>query len=234
MPVNDELEDRISSKYAKKVADHISYQQRFDHKAQDTVRRALIGGESYTFIEWDPDLGPEMKESKEAREKGEKLEVVLDGEKKKDSIGRQKYIPEDESVNIGDVKLMNVMGHRVYLERKREFDESKYLFREDIEDTALLKKRYKSKEDKIHEDRDKSYFDYSKFEDSKLENETFKYVFYHRKSREVPKGRYIVFTETAILENRDLQYSHGDFPAERLVDIEIPEELQWIVTGKHT
>ena len=225
LPTNDELEDRISAKVAKKVADHVAYRQRFDYKRQEAVRIAYIAGECFTFVEWNPDLGPELKESKDMRESGEPLAMVKDGEELKDSIGRPKHHSEDEPINIGDVEIKNIVPHRIFVERVRDYKDAQFMFKLSIVETDKLKKRYPSKKDQIRVDKDKTYFDFTTFEETKLQRETWTFEFYYKHTREVPKGRYIKYTQDVILENRDLQYDHGDFPCERLVDIEIPEEL---------
>jgi hypothetical protein len=225
MPVHDELEDRISAKVAKLAADHIGHAQKIDHKTQDAVRKALIIGEVYSFVEWNPDLGPEIEESKQARENDEELELIVDGKPVKDMFGKNKKLGKDEVVNMGDVEIKNVSGHNVFPEIKHNWSDVAYLMRFEIEETAKLKRRYKSLGDKIKQTKDKTYFDYNKYEESKLQRETIVWYFYHKATREVPKGRLVKFTEDVILENRELPYSHGEFPCERLVEIEVPEEL---------
>ena len=130
LPTHDEMEDRSSAKVAKLVYDHISYQQRLDYKLQRSVRSALVTGEVYLFIDWNPDLGPEMKHSKDLRDKDGEIKLVQDGEELKDGLGRPKSTKRP--VNIGDVELNVVGPHLIFPERKRDYSECTFLFRQDL------------------------------------------------------------------------------------------------------
>ncbi len=228
IPVNDEVEDRHAARVAKMTADFTAYNQRLDHKLEKAVRNAIVTGEGWVFIDWDPDLGPELKESKEARERNEDIPLYdEEGKPIKDQFGKQRTVkPSEDPINIGDVCVELVSAHHVIPERKREFEKCNFLFREQIVDVAVLKNRYRNKADRIKPDHEDEFYDFTNFEETKLIRETFVYHFYHKKTREVPKGRYIKFTRDVILENRDLPYSHGEFPCERLVEIEIPNDVR--------
>lgn len=236
IPQNDDIDDAYAAKMAKAAFDNLSEQQNLDMKLASCARRAIITDAAWMFIEWNPDLGPELEESKELEE--DELPMMKDGEEIKDQFGKVKKINKKEigPVNIGDVELCVVGTQKILLEDKDVYQKVNFLFREEPEDIAVLKKRYKQKADKIKADEMTRVWDFGKNDEVQAHNQTFVYYFYHRFSREVPRGRFIKFTKQAILENRDLPYDHGELPCERLIEIEVPDELNGkgsFHNGKH-
>jgi hypothetical protein len=237
VPQNDDMDDIYSAKIAKVVFDNLSDQENFDAKIQGCIRRAIITDESWMFITWNPDKGPELEESKSMEE--DEIDLIdFQGNSIKDQFGKKKNFSKKEHgpVNIGDVELEVVGSQKIMLEDKNDIDKANFMIREEPEDIAVLKKRYKGKSDKIQLDENSKMWDYAKGEESQAYNQTYVYYFYHKATREVPEGRFIKYTAKTILENRDLPYEHGEFPCERLIEIEIPEELHGkgsFNNGKH-
>lgn len=228
LPKHDEQQDRYSAKIAKMAFDHVAKVEHLDAKLQKAVRDAVITGEGWLFIEWDPDKGDEIQASKKIREKDLNVPLVdEEGKEVKDFMGKPAKIgPSAGPINQGDVTIELVRAHRVFPERKRNYSDCTFLFKTEIVELDVLRNRYPKKADKIKQDKDASYFDFTNYEETKMVRETYVYHFYFKKTREVPKGRYIKFTKDVILENRELPYSHGEFPCVRLVEIDIPEELR--------
>lgn len=223
-PVQDESEDRHSAKVSKMVYDHIYEFESLDMKNAQAVKLCFVTGEAYAFIEWDPDKGPEIEETRKAREEGIELPVLDDeGNEVKDNLGKAMKIKDPIAQGDVSVKIVNPMY--VFPERKRNWEDLTFIFRKEIKDLAEMKKRYPKKADEIKADKEASYFDFSKFEESKMQREVWVHHFYHKKTKMCPEGRHVIFTKDAILYNRPLDYSHGDFPCERLCEIEIPDEL---------
>lgn len=236
VPQNDDIDDAYSAKIAKYAWDNLQEQQDFDMKLASCARRSIITDSAWLFIEWNPDLGPEIKESQDLE--SDITMINQDGKEIKDQFGRLKKFSKKQHgpVNIGDVELKIVGSQKIFLEDKDSFEKCNFLIRKELEDIPILKKRYGSKADKIKIDDVVSTWDYNKNEETKAYNQTHVYYFYHKYTREVGKGRFIKFTKTALLENRELPYQHGDFPCERLIEIEIPEEVHGkgsFNNGKH-
>lgn len=227
LPVQDEQEDRYSAKMAKMVYDHVYDQQRLDYHNQEAVRSAHIGGEAYLFCEWNPDAGDELEESKRAREEDQVLPLLDEnGEEIKDALGNKREInTKDNPVNKGEIELWVESGYNIFLDMKEDYRDCEFMFRREVCGTAELKKRYPNKAGKLNPDKSAKYFDFSRFEEQSLRRQTWVIHCYVRNARYAPGGRYIKFTRGCILENRELGYSHGDFPCERLYEIKVPGQL---------
>lgn len=229
LPVKDESEDRFSAKVAKNVFDHISDKEEFDDKVQDSVRLAVITGEAYIFIEWDADQGDPIEAMNKLGDDDEMPLMDEEGNPLKDKLGKElKYSKKEGTVRIGDVVYKVVPPNYVLVGKSRKYEDAQILFRKEIVEVALLKKRYKSKADKIKKNKEDTFFNISTFEDEKLVRHTYLYNCYVKHSDQVNKGRCIRFTKDVILYNKDLGYTHGDFPCERLVDIMIPDQLHGV------
>ena len=217
LPTNDEFEDKQSAKVAELFWNHIKYVQQLDKKTVDIVKNSLIAGEGYLFIEWDPECGEEHPISERLREGTEEDTVQIP---MKDGTTKTIQGP----VKVGDVTYEVFHAFQMLFQKKTSYEKADYCFRVESKDIDEVKIDYPEKADDIKEDKDHTIFDMTKLQDVKAPNATVVYTFYHKHHKAFPKGRLIKFTQTAILENRDLPYSHGDFPFERLPDIEIPAE----------
>lgn len=237
VPQNDDIDDVYSAKIAKSAFDNLSEQESLDMKLQSCARRAIITDSAWMFVTWDPDKGPELEESKNMAD--DKIDMFdKEGNQIKDQFGKiKKFSKKDHGpVNIGDVSLDVVGSQKIMLEDKDAYEKVNFLFREEPEDIPVLKKRYKNKADKIKPDEASKVWDFGKNEEVQYHNQTLVYYFYHKYTREVGKGRFIKFTKQAILENRELPYMHGELPCERLIEIEVPDELHGkgaFNNGKH-
>ena len=49
-----------------------------------------------------------------------------------------------------------------------------------------------------------------------------------KKLKHCPDGYYIKFTKSAILEMKDLPFSHGMLPLVRITDMDVPEQLNGV------
>jgi hypothetical protein len=220
IPTNDEYQDKISSKIAKRFLEHVQTEQQFDEKIHQLVRYSVIGGEAYLAIEWDKDSGPVHPDFDDS----EQIPLVdADGQVKRHDDGS--VIMIDRTVHIGDVCYKTYLAIDVLLENSRKYEEVNYGFMIDTEYTEALKRDYPEAANDIQEDSTGTYYDYSKFEERNLNGRSIVYRFFHKKSKYVPDGFCIYFTKDTILKKKKLGYNHGDMPWERLVDIENPDEL---------
>jgi len=220
VPTNDEYQDKISSKIAKRFLDHVQTEQKFDHKTHQTVRYSVVGGEAFLVIEWDKEAGPVHPDfDKEAQ-------IPLtnaEGEVQRHDDGS--VIMIDQTIHVGDVRYRTYLPIDVLLEERRKYEDVNYGFLIDQEYTEELKRRYPKAANEIQDDSTGTYYDYSKFEERDLENSSIVYRFFHKKTKFVPEGFCIYFTKDTILKKTKLPYDHGELPWERLVDIENPDEL---------
>lgn len=233
LPTNDEFQDVIASRATKKLLDHIWYIQ--DYQGYISPRVATNGeihGESYLFITWDPSKGDiHPKSPKE----GERVPLLDEsGSITKDSKGNTIYI--DRPVMTGDVKYEVEPGYNVLFQRAQCLADSEYCYRKKVGPVEKLRLLYPKKADKIKKVDNLQEFDFETNTMSKLPGETRWWEFYFKATPEMPKGRYIVFTEDAILHNDELPYSHGELPLELFTDIDLPDELHamsFFETVKH-
>jgi hypothetical protein len=219
MPANDEYQDKLSSKIAKTFLDYIQYSRRFETKNLTSLRVAEICGEAYMDICWNPDLGELHPDYDE-----ETKEPLLDANGKEVMGSDGKPVMIESPVYVGDVDYKVILPMFLFFEKKDSWDESNYVFHIERVPTAELRKEYPEKADQIKSDSTKSFYNVAKLQDEKLDQETIKITLQYKKSKFMPKGRWIVFTKDVILENTKQKYDHGEFTFERLICNEIPGE----------
>ena len=212
IPANDEWADRASAKVAKAVLDSIWDQSNIDFLIQRMQRYARIFGEAYTFIEWDPNAGDLHPEWVQARDSGVDLKKFNKG------------MP----IKTGDVKYDIEVPWRVFLQRKTKLEDCEYVFRVKLIPTEDLRREYPGKKEKIRESEGFKTFDMDALEGRLLEKHTVVYEFYHVKSKHLPDGRFIRFTEDVILDDVDHPFTHGKLPLCRLTDLDVPDVLNGI------
>lgn len=231
LPANDEHQDQVSSKIAKSFLDYIQYTQKFEIKNKETIRIAQIAGEAYLDICWNPDLGklhPDYDENQ--------TEPLLDenGNEVKSSDGEPVQI--ESPVHVGDVEYKIRLPMHVFLQKAESYECAQYAFIVEKVSTDELRREYPQHANVIKSDVEKSFYNITKLEDEKLQNESIKVTFQFKKNKFMPKGRWIVFTKDVLLENGPHKYEDGDFSFERLPDLEIPGEqhaISFFENAKH-
>jgi hypothetical protein len=222
LPVNDEQEDFYSAKVAKNVYDYLYEKNRLDSSYQRLIRYALMTGEGWNFIEWDADKGDEIEGSKILRKNKSTKVPIESGEGKP-----VEYDVEKDPVMQGDLGFSIVGAHNVRMQKRSHWDDVEYIIRDgDYQDTEALKQKYPQAAGKIKQNKEKARFDWSSFKEEKMSRESEVLCFYHKVTRQMPKGFCVYFTRDAILKKGDLPYSHGEFPCERLIDIEVPDDAR--------
>lgn len=221
IPTNDEWADKVSSKVVKMLIDHIWYVEHFDSRiVPEVVKDNFISGESYLWITWDPkkgDVHPDF-------DKNKKIPMVDEnGQEEKDENGKTIYL--DKVIHIGDVKYEIVSADNVLIEPKARFSEANYCFKKKLYRVEELRQLYPDKADKIKATRNVQVYDYDKMSMRQLNNEVMVWEFWHKKNEFLEEGRKIVYTADVILENDNHPNKHGDFPFERLTDIDVPGEV---------
>lgn len=224
LPTNDEWEDRTSAKVAEKFWGHIKELQGFDAKNVDMARISRIAGESFLGILWNEDEGPEHPDSEKLNKNGDKFLTLKDenGAPAKDEAGNVIRIPLP--IRVGDVCYEIFFPWQMFLQKKNSFDRVNYCFKMEVKSADEVRLDYPKSASKIKADKGQKIFDFERNEEIDLGHETIVWTFWHKATKQMPKGREIIFTKDVILSNDDLPYNHGRLPFVRLTDIEDPGE----------
>jgi hypothetical protein len=216
LPTNDEWRDRASAKVVNYIIKHLWYINNIDFMIQNAHRYARIFGEVFIFVLWDKTKGDLHPAYVKARDMGLK-EVELDGYGKFDI---------DKPLKTGDVKYELEVPWRVLPQRKKAFCDVEYTFRVTLQPKEKLKKDYKGKS---FDGDDYTYmFDMESLQDIHVEDHIPVIEFYHKHTEDVSKGYYCKFTQSDILEEEDLPFSHGELPFVRLTDLDVPEVMNGV------
>lgn len=221
IPADDEFKDRVAAKATKQLLDHIWYIQNFQaDKTKDVATMMSIDGESYLGIEWNPNIGDLHPDSPKD---GESVTLKDDnGEPMKDDSGN--VIKVTKPVRIGDVEYKVIHADKVFLELREKFEDVNYCFIKDVISYEDLKIKFPKTANKIKKQESTSYSE-TNADNKNIINPVEVFYFHHRRIEALDKGRYVVFTKDAILENVDSPYSHGELPFERITDIDLPAKL---------
>jgi hypothetical protein len=233
LPTNDEWEDDVAAKMTKAWLDHIWYTERFDGiKIPKFVQYSQPMGESYLFIDWDKDKGDVSRQYKmaleEARKLGKGSRVPLldeDGTQQKDPNGNPVWI--DQPVYNGDVSYRVKMTLDVLPQRapSGDWEDVKYIFVRDVMSVQEARLRWPKRATNIKSEKDSHFYDFEKMETYQDAHLTDVWTLFYKRSKELDKGRKIVFTRDGILENGPFPFSHKNLPCKRFTDVDIPGEL---------
>jgi hypothetical protein len=225
IPTNDELGDKLSAKACKNLLDHIWYDNNFEGEIQlQLATQAMILGESYLFVKWNPDLGPLSPAYVEAKKKhGKKIPLLDDnGQQQKDDMGNPLFV--ENPVHIGDVDYKVELSPEVLLDKKNRMEDVLHCFTSEMVGCEALRIKYPEKAAEIRTHNDQVY-DYDRMELRPTRNECRVYTFYAKRQPGMPKGRVIKFTKDCVLENSESPYSMDGMPFVRFTDIDYPGEL---------
>jgi hypothetical protein len=220
MPTNDEWTDRGAAKAVGYLIKHLWYINNVDYQIQQMHRFARIFGESYLFVDWDKDAGDLHPAYVMARDNGIEQITLPEG----DIID----IAGGEEVKTGDICYGLEVPWRVLLQRANKYEDSEYLFRVCIEDTAKLKKDYPDQANNLKQNDNLKIFEIDEMSDRFIENKTVVFEFWHKGTGELPKGKYIKFTDDVILEEKDHKFTHRKLPCIRLTDLDVPDVLNGV------
>jgi len=209
IPAHDETQDKNDAKVAKRFLDYIDYNQKLDQKFRQILTSSKISGEAFAWIRWNPDLGDELKEVSIAN---------------KVTSSDENPIPM-ELIRQGDIEVVKKNSDHVLYQKAESWEKVDYCFVIELDYVEALKLDYPDKADSIREDADLRIFNYDKFDEEIMYGMCRKIHFYHKKTKYLPQGYEACFTASALLKSGPLQYSHGDLPIERLVDIQNMHEL---------
>lgn len=221
IPADDEFKDKVAAKATKELLDHIWYVQDFQgNVTKDLAMMSSIDGECYLGVFWNPSIGDLHPESPKD---GESITLKDDnGEPMKDDAGN--VIKVTKPVRIGDVEYKIIHADKIFLEKRRQMKDVNYCFIKETISYEDLKVRYPKTASKVKKQENSHHSEDDDTVDHVI-NPVDVYHFYHKRTEALDKGRYIVFTMDALLENVESPYSHGELPVERITDIDLPGEL---------
>ena len=219
LPKHSEYDDRGTAKIAGLVVGNIFAEQDVDRKSIELHRYKYIFGEVYEFVEWDQTIGDFDETYLKAKQMGKTSILIPSGKK----------IPIDFPMRKGDLKIRLEMPWNVLFERKRsgKYEDANYMYNisytvrdELLEDNPKLSDLDVGNDSETQNGANA----YLKSHYAGITDEVAVFHFYHKKTKYLPKGKYIKFIAGRILEETDLPYSHGDFPCERLTDLDMPTQ----------
>jgi len=203
---SDEYTDKIAAKTAKTIIESIWYDQDIDNRLRKVQRSALICGEGYLLIDWDPNAGPPHPASKEASRLGIK-EVDLkddEGNTVETEDGKKIKIPAD--VRIGEVNYKRLLSWDVFKEPVQYGNVEDWMLVRDYVNIETLKAQYPDKASKMKTSSKEKVFDLGTMSHKNAGDRVLVLTLYHRATPQVPKGRIIKLTPEVILENREIEF----------------------------
>ena len=219
LPSNDEYEDKASARVVGLLIKHLFYINNLDFTIQQMHRHARIFGESFLFIDYDPEKGDLDPAYVEARNNGIKEIQLPDGT----------IYDTSKPLKTGDITYDIELPWRVLLQRKQSIEDVDYNIRICIEEVEKLKDKYPDKAKLIKTDDNLRIFDMETIEDRFLEDHTVVYKFYHRTTEELEhKNVYIEFTKDCILNREENKFSHDKLNFVRLTDQDVPSVLNGV------
>jgi len=211
LPANQEYSDKNAARATKMLLDHIWYSNNIDGALIETHRGKKIFGEHYFSIEWDKDKGDLHPDAGK---------TVIDD--------NGDILKVEENFKVGEVCYRHILPWRILLQMQDRFEQSEYCFEVKLEHVDTLKKEYPKQEKDIKPNKNLMEFDIVTLENTRLEETVVVFYFHHKDTRFTPQGKFIKFTKDVILENTENLYSHGDFPFERITDLDVPDVLHGI------
>lgn len=235
LPTNDELADKVDAEMCEKLLSHIWYTQRFEgEKLPKIVDAKGPMGEAYLWIEWNPELGDLHDDYKKAQKyaKEQKLPKVplLDGNGKPEEDENGKVIYVDKPVRNGDVDYTVDFANNCLFQRppSRQFKDSEYVFRRKLMSVEKARLKWPKAATKIKANKDTQIYDYDNLSTYTDPNMVEVWYFFHKRTDEFEKGRFVVFTADGVLDSTEFPYSHRNLPLVRWTDLENPGEMHGV------
>lgn len=206
IPHDDESQDKIDVKIAKKFIKHIENQESLDKLFRGATKSSKIAGESFVFILWKNDKGATVLKAGESAS-------LPDGTVVKGPIYE------------GDVDIFKKTTLEVLYERAKNWDRVEYIFMFDYDYTEKLKREYPEKAEKIKSNKATTYYDFETMDVKSLDGMSSVITFFHKKTKYLADGYECKFTADVILKKGPLLYNDGELPCVRWVDVENEEQL---------
>lgn len=216
IPWNDEQSDVNNAKSCEKLLNARFIDMNFDKIQDDADLIKFKYGTVFQLPLWNPDIGP-------THASYERLNKIYKGEIPNNILAKLKT---QEAFKIGDVEVINACPWQVYPELyKKSWDKVDHIdFVPDWVNIHELKAMYPKHAAKIQQN-SRNFYDFEENLVSTPSDQVQVKHFYHRKTKWLPEGAHIIYTDDVILEWNDLPYKHGELPLVVDRDIEIEKEL---------
>jgi len=223
LPHNIEHHDKINAKTVKLLVDNRWYEVDADRYFMELERSMFIYGESYIKVFWDKSAGPVHPIYDEALMLGTEIPAITNtGEKIITEDGEE--VKLKQRIHVGDVCYKIVTPDFVFPEHRRCWDEVDHITEYEFRNVDAVKADFPDKQDQINEYKGMKY-DPESLQEKRAQNEVLEYTFWYKPNKYLPKGAFVKYTDDIILEVKDYPYEHGEFPYNRLTDIDVPGEL---------
>lgn len=219
LPANENFEDKNSAKIVDLLIKHLFYINDVDFLKQKVDRHKYIFGEALCMVKWDKNKGdytPEYSRIKQA--------------------GMDKKLPADlpiDKIKTGDLAFELLFPWHVLFESKPSYEETSNVIIEELKHKKDILFLYPDADVDSIKDGSSIFFDVETAQERRLEKHVNLYTLYAKADEHFISGRKIIFTFNEILydskkdpENKGLGYSHGDFPFERVTDMDVPGRLR--------
>lgn len=224
IPPNSEYNDRIAAKLSKSFIDYLFYVNDIDDILEECARQSRIFGEAFCFVEWNEAKGDYDPSIREANALGIRVPLLDgDGNQIKSVDGEPLFI--DNKPRVGDVDFDVVLPWHVFVQPKSKWKDVEWIIKVKAVDADLLKAQHPDKSELIDSKATNHEYSIDYLTANTNFNEVIQFEIYHKSTEFLDKGRYIKLIPGAILENRELGYSHGELPVCRLTNIDLPGEL---------
>lgn len=216
IPSHSDQSDINNAKGCKLLLDNRSDQIKMDMIHQEADKIKYIYGIVFQMVLWDKNCGPLHPSF---RRLNEMVGSDIPSKYKK------KLKSKGKPIHIGDVVVKNCGPDRIYPEINKQcwddvnhFDYANWVYIEE------LKADYPQHADKIQENSRERY-DFELLEIHRPNNMIMVREFFHKKTKYLPNGAYIKYTDDVILEWTDYPYDEDDLPFVWDGDIDVYGEL---------
>ncbi len=255
-PPSDDNDDRIVAQVGEDLVEALWDKLDIDRLMQLHRRRTRLFGDDYVGCFWNRNAGPYdldwltaafkkagVNEDPRKMTRAEVRRVFRETIKEWPKVELPfkgldgKPVAIDRPMRRGDVHHKLIFSWDMLLQRQPDYDLVEYgMFSENLL-TETVRAMHPHAAAKIAEGGDGTYFDVETLEQRNYEGETKVRHFYHRSTDTLDQGRYVKFTRTALLINRNNPYIGWDdramLPWCRSVDIETPGVLNGDATVTH-
>ncbi len=229
-PANSEYSDRVAAKVVKAWTDYQLYRIDFDAVVTAVLTAALIMGEAYPAVLWDPNAGelhPDwVAAERDAAENGEKPRLPVIDDKGKPVLGDDgKPLFIEQPVHVGDISIEARTPLNTLIELCGDFSKARYAIFEDLHDIDELKALYPKYADSIERQNDlNEWAGAVDVPRGSMGNKVLVRTLYWKGSEFLGQGRFIRWTSKCVLESAPLPDRFTGLPVTRFTDIDIPNE----------
>ena len=220
-PTSGTDQDHKAADVADKLLEHWWLDFNLDDKLSEALLWSIIAGQGYWKITWNPDAGSSMRflmnpEGQPITDPS--LSDLFRAEL--DAVGVQ---PQEQVVYMGDIKVEAISPFDVYLDdTAKTFDESRYAICVHYMTPEEIKEKwsYEAKPDSVGVQQD-SLLPYGT---QRNQEPTVKavYIGYFLPQPTLPNGRYVVWCDDKILEDKDWPYPIDKLPLVKFPGVRVP------------